>query len=168
MSLTDADIERYSRQIILPGVGARGQRKLLDARVAVLGERSGVNAARRYLAAAGVRSASHTDSRLDVLLLCDGSADDVRAAAAARERSVPVVWYVIEDNSVSSAVTPPAPLPAPVAPAASPLDTRREHAAANAVRTGRRRAAACEAAAVVAAIICGLDFGTGKPTSYRL
>jgi len=35
--LTDAQIERYGRQIILPEVGGRGQERLLAARVAVAG-----------------------------------------------------------------------------------------------------------------------------------
>jgi molybdopterin-synthase adenylyltransferase len=35
--MREGDRERYSRQIVLPGMGASGQQKLLDARVAVAG-----------------------------------------------------------------------------------------------------------------------------------
>jgi hypothetical protein len=36
--LTDAQVERYSRQIVLPEVGARGQERLLAARVCIGGD----------------------------------------------------------------------------------------------------------------------------------
>jgi hypothetical protein len=36
--LTDAQVERWSRQIVLPEVGARGQERLLGARVALVGD----------------------------------------------------------------------------------------------------------------------------------
>ena len=52
--LSESQIERYSRQIILPQLGGRGQEKLLSATVAVVGgDRLGITAA-TYLAAAGV------------------------------------------------------------------------------------------------------------------
>src|SRR5580704_2068113 len=35
--MTSRDQERYSRQILFPGVAAAGQQRLLDARVAVVG-----------------------------------------------------------------------------------------------------------------------------------
>ncbi len=53
--LTDTQIERYSRQIILPQVGGRGQENLLSASVAVVDPDNGGTVA-RYLAAAGVGS----------------------------------------------------------------------------------------------------------------
>ena len=37
MALTDEQIERYSRHIILKEVGAKGQRKLLNAKVLIIG-----------------------------------------------------------------------------------------------------------------------------------
>jgi adenylyltransferase/sulfurtransferase len=52
--LTDSQIERYSRQIILPEVGGKGQEKLLRARVLVNGSGPLQTAALFYLAAAGV------------------------------------------------------------------------------------------------------------------
>jgi len=35
--MTQAERDRYSRQILFPGVGEQGQQRLLDARVAVAG-----------------------------------------------------------------------------------------------------------------------------------
>src|SRR5713226_4653134 len=52
--LSDSQIERYSRQIILPQVGGKGQEKLLRARVLVNGSGSLQTSALLYLAAAGV------------------------------------------------------------------------------------------------------------------
>src|SRR6266446_5748609 len=35
--MTSADRERYSRQILFPGIGEEGQQKLLDSHVAIVG-----------------------------------------------------------------------------------------------------------------------------------
>ena len=57
MALTDEQIERYSRHIILKEVGAKGQRKLLNAKVLIVGA-GGLGApAAMYLAAAWSNSA---------------------------------------------------------------------------------------------------------------
>ena len=54
MAMTDEQIERYSRHIILKEVGAKGQKKLLKGKVLIIGA-GGLGApAAMYLAAAGV------------------------------------------------------------------------------------------------------------------
>lgn len=54
MSLTDAQLDRYARHIVLKEIGGEGQRRLLAASVAVVGA-GGIGApAIQYLAAAGV------------------------------------------------------------------------------------------------------------------
>jgi molybdopterin/thiamine biosynthesis adenylyltransferase len=52
--LSEEQIERYSRQVILPQIGGRGQEKLLSASVAVLGAGAMGCTAALYLAAAGL------------------------------------------------------------------------------------------------------------------
>jgi len=52
--LSDSQIDRYSRQILLPGFGGMGQERLLAARVAVVGSGPIAGIATTYLAAAGI------------------------------------------------------------------------------------------------------------------
>ena len=62
MALTDEQIERYSRHIILKEVGAKGQKKLLNAKVLIIGA-GGLGApAAMYLGAAGVGTIGIVDA----------------------------------------------------------------------------------------------------------
>jgi hypothetical protein len=54
MSLTDAQIDRYSRQIIVPHIGGRGQERLLAARILLAGDARDIEAPLAYLVGAGV------------------------------------------------------------------------------------------------------------------
>ncbi len=62
MSFTEQQIERYSRQIILPEVGGVGQKKLLEAKVLVIGCGGLGSPVAYYLAAAGVGTLGLVDS----------------------------------------------------------------------------------------------------------
>lgn len=62
MVLSNEQLERYSRHIILKGVGSRGQKKLLQSRVLIIGA-GGLGApAAMYLAAAGVGTIGVVDA----------------------------------------------------------------------------------------------------------
>jgi len=62
MNFTNEQIERYSRQIILPNVGGKGQEKILKAKVLIIGT-GGLGApCSFYLAAAGVGKIGLVDS----------------------------------------------------------------------------------------------------------
>ena len=54
MDFTDEQINRYSRQIILSEVGGKGQKKLRDAKVLIIGAGGLGSPAALYLAAAGI------------------------------------------------------------------------------------------------------------------
>lgn len=54
MALTDTQIERYSRQIVVPGIGGRAQERLLASCTTVVAAPAEAAAALAYLAGAGV------------------------------------------------------------------------------------------------------------------
>jgi adenylyltransferase/sulfurtransferase len=96
--LTEQQIERYSRQIILPELGGRGQQTLLSAAVAIVGGGALGTAAATYVAAAGVGrltiaapelqldiEALNPDCQMTTLLapLTDASAQDIARHADA-------------------------------------------------------------------------------------
>lgn len=62
MKLTDEQIERYSRQIILSDIGGKGQEKLLNAKVLIVGAGGLGSPAALYLASAGVGKIGIVDS----------------------------------------------------------------------------------------------------------
>jgi|SRR5277367_1080235 len=91
MSLSDRQIERYSRQIIVPGFGARGQERLLAARLRIIGTADDMTPIIPYLAGAGFGaisigfSSGHLDfsalaglnSDCSITIDLDGSASDL-------------------------------------------------------------------------------------------
>lgn len=62
MDLTNEQLKRYSRQIVLEEMGEKGQEKLLNAKVLVIGAGGLGSAAALYLAAAGVGTIGIVDA----------------------------------------------------------------------------------------------------------
>ena len=54
MAFTEEQMQRYSRHLILKGVGVKGQKKLLESKVLVIGAGGLGSPAILYLAASGV------------------------------------------------------------------------------------------------------------------
>ena len=105
--LTDAQVERYSRQVILPEVGGRGQARLLAARVALAGGGEAAAVAAMLLARAGIGA----------LDLVDGPDDLPTAAPDCRIRRVtaaPAVDAFVDLHAALEralpSVQPPTPL----------------------------------------------------------
>jgi len=111
MSLNEKQIERYSRQILLPQVGGKGQEKLLAAKVLIVGAGGLGSPVATYLAAAGVGTLGVVDS--DAVELSNlhrqiiYSSDDIgkKKAIAAQSRlqrvnpDVHVVPYILRLTS---------------------------------------------------------------------
>lgn len=86
MALSDAQIDRYSRQIVLPQIGGRGQERLLSSSVAVAGDGVLAEIVALYLAGAGIGrivlcGAGRESLRIDLADLNP----DVRVALAAAD-----------------------------------------------------------------------------------
>ncbi len=113
--LSNEQIERYSRQIILPQVGGRGQERLLGAAVAIVGADVMGCAAALYLAGAGVGKLTIIDDRriergaaIAAVLHGRGDIGRNRAAAAAAELD-----GLNPDCRITAVATPVSAAPAP-------------------------------------------------------
>lgn len=102
MALSGAQIDRYSRQILVPEIGGRGQERLLASRVTCLGESTSLQVAVSYLAAAGIRVSSDAAvpaHAADLLLIgVDEAVDAAHSAAGERPTMIAgetdrTAWY---------------------------------------------------------------------------
>ena len=80
MALTDEQVERYARHLILKGVGVKGQKRLLASSVLIIGAGGLGSPAALYLAAAGV---GHIG-------LVDGDVVDMTQLCNAQNHSIPL------------------------------------------------------------------------------
>jgi adenylyltransferase/sulfurtransferase len=101
-SLSEEQIERYARQIIVPGVGAEGQARLCSAEVFVDGHPDGRRIAARYLEAAGVRVRAiiTPSTRLDCVVVAGVS--DLSPGRLRRlvDPAPLIAWYTVAGRTV--------------------------------------------------------------------
>ncbi len=103
--LDDETVELYARQIIVPGVGARGQARLLATAVAVLGHPAGVDAARAYLLAAGVRVVTAPFAApVDCVVLADAREPAREGLLLLCSADTPIAWYEIRGPFLAGGV----------------------------------------------------------------
>ena len=112
MKFSEEQIHRYSRQMILPGVGGKGQRKLTEAKVFIMGAGGLGSPAALYLAAAGVGTIGLADSdRVEIHNLqrqilhrtCDIGLPKVESGQKTLESLNPEVKVQIYPERVTSA-----------------------------------------------------------------
>ena len=143
MSLSDEQLERYSRQVILPEIGIAGQERLLASRVLVPGCTPSQQTAADYLAASGVTVDRETgaDQRYegDCALL---GPNCMEMAAGLLEAGTPVACYSHANGQATSSM---ALVPSDkLAPEEPPSATGHNE-------PGLEQAAACEAACLCVA-----------------
>jgi len=106
MPLSDDDIDRYSRQILVPEIGGRGQERLLRSSVLCVGDTDELRTAAQYLAASGVTVRTRADAlhearySFDILITSGGCENEQRqlgeglATSVMRsEGNAETVWY---------------------------------------------------------------------------
>jgi molybdopterin-synthase adenylyltransferase len=89
MPLTDQQIDRYSRQIIVGGIGGRGQERLLASSIVIIGEVADIETPLAYLVGAGVGEVR--------VVMAGGSADSI--VARMRDRNPDVTVRVGDDSA---------------------------------------------------------------------
>jgi hypothetical protein len=114
VTLTDEQIERWSRQILLPEVGGRGQLRLLAARVAILGDGAVATWTADLLRRAGVSAEAGV---ADADLLVDLEGGGAVLAQRALARGVPLIRGHLgaSGGTIDTLVGRPCGLCAPVA-----------------------------------------------------
>jgi hypothetical protein len=112
LPLDDETVERYARQIIVPGIGAAGQAQLLATNVAVFGHPLGVDAARAYLTAAGVRVVTVPfGETADCVLLADLRGPTYEREIPPCSIDTPIAWYELRGPIVAGGLATRATLP---------------------------------------------------------
>jgi len=153
MALSDAQLDRYARQIIIPEIGARGQETLLASRVWLLGHPCGVSMARRYLSAGGVTTLEGQHAAgADCVFVAQPSQVDAAALARVIACGRPVVWYELTTDGYRSGVRR----------ASEPIGTSHAEPGGRGEDTALRHAvAACDAAGSVVAVLLGFQLPDG-------
>lgn len=157
MSLSDSQLERFARQVIIPGVGVAGQERLLGSRVLLVGNPDEREIAGDYLTRSGVSVVTRASERIDCVVACgiDSLNDSERAVLRnLREDGLPVVWYRIKGNRLTAGIASLAlgTLP-PTSHFTRASDPRPSSAEALAARAELCALAACDAAGTALCVL---------------
>jgi hypothetical protein len=106
LKLSDAEIERYARQIVVPGIGAGGQARLCAARIVVVGEEPGARIAILYARALGC-TVVPAGSLADAIIVAGRVDDDTVSSAALVGAACPVIWYSLDGTQIRSGIVHP-------------------------------------------------------------
>jgi molybdopterin/thiamine biosynthesis adenylyltransferase len=142
--LTDAEIEHYARQIIVPGIGAGGQTRLCAARIGL----GGVDAelAEPYLRTLGSTVVAAGDAADCTILAGISAAARTRITESAAALG-PIVWYAVASGAVTAGV----------ASTIAELPEFTRLASTGATVPGISFVAACDAVATAAALVLGWE-----------
>lgn len=161
-SLTDAEIDLYARQIIVPGVGAAGQLRLLSSPVYFPGQSADARLGRRYAAAAGMPVVHEAQAAtLAIVSLCQTEPLDAIArmiesrtdsTAASHLSQMPIVLYGAEHPPRPRIVCGAEQLHAVRRNGTMPISTRP---------SAHLNAAACAAVGTAMALILGWQAAKG-------
>lgn len=146
--LDDAAIARYARQVVIPGIGASGQEKLLRSTVLVVGDARGCRTAALYLRAAGVKVVTTEDATFDLVAVVDAPSLDRPMRERLTGLARPVCWSIVDSSGIRSGVHPAVPLPCPGGRPAG--------------RHVLQDAAGCEIASLACGVLLGLDVRGGS------
>jgi len=146
VQLSDSDIDRYSRQIIVPGIGANGQARLCSAHFAIVGGDAGVRVATLYARALGAEVVPLGENA-DVIIVAGSAKLATEVSAVSTKAGCPIVWYSVDEKRIAAGVVrPPDVLDASVFFPATPPSCDVMHAIA-----------AGDAVATAAALILGWE-----------
>ncbi len=156
MALVPADIDRYARQIIIPGVGLRGQERIMATHVVVLGSAPGREIALRYARATGFQAHADLARHFDAVIATDLRAISEGVRRAIEEHGRPIVWSAADGNRLRGGVHRPGEAWPPASITAAPADA------------GIAFIAACETVATLVAwtlgwkdSLCGFEADVG-------
>jgi hypothetical protein len=149
MSLDDSQLERYARQVIIPGVGTDGQERLLASRVWVVGYAPECAVAAEYLGGSGVTVCTSAGEPIDCILACrlDAISDEELARLGTRDAAL--VWYILSGRELVAGSVMKFEGRRPTDAQSTPTEIRNQE------ETALGSLAACDAAASTIALLLG-------------
>jgi hypothetical protein len=108
MTLTDTEVDWFARQIVIPGIGAIGQEKLVNASIAVCGNLIAVEEATSCARAAGPKVIGDIAVETLSCIVAAGLDElDTDTASQLASRTVPLVWYTLSRSVLRGGVLQP-------------------------------------------------------------